>query len=269
MVDFGLALIEHKEALIGLPRAEGETSNAELFGQVLDRILAAAIPKVLGPGRSEWPRTVSRLLSICIPGNRTKCYGDLLDVISRPHNETFYTRYLKLYAIIIPNLVKLLDEHGIGVSSFPSRKFFCHIIGTYLQEVLGCRKGSPYLKIPMLTCGHEACTRVNDFLRSEDKKMTIPLDNAIQRCVSDLGIGYEPFEWRYHQFVKPPRMDLTKTHETMAAQDWNIRLAEAQKMLRSIGTDEEISQIMGERYRDVVEALAGSQAFVVTETLDS
>jgi len=60
-------------------------------------------------------------------------------------------------------------------------------------------------------------------------------------------------------------MDFAKHHEAMAAQHRRIRLAEAQKVLRNIGTDEEISQIMGERYTDVVEALEGSQAFAVTE----
>jgi hypothetical protein len=36
-------------------------------------------------------------------------------------------------------------------------------------------------------------------------------------------------------------------------------------LLESIGTDEEISQIMGERYSDVGKALEGSQVFVTAD----
>lgn len=52
----------------------------------------------------------------------------------------------------------------------------------------------------------------------------------------------------------------------MAAQQWSVRLDDTRELLRTIGTEEEISQIMGERYHDLVKALEGSQAFVVTET---
>ena len=52
----------------------------------------------------------------------------------------------------------------------------------------------------------------------------------------------------------------------MAAQQWSVRLDDTRELLRTIGTEEEISRIMGERYRDLVKALEGSQAFVVTET---
>ena len=63
-------------------------------------------------------------------------------------------------------------------------------------------------------------------------------------------------------------MDLTKKHGAIAGQDWNVRLGDTQKVLESIGTEEEISRIMGERYRDVGKALEGSQAFVIIEGED-
>ena len=138
LVDFGVSLVACKEELVAPPRAEGRTSNTELLGRVLGGILAAAIPRVSEPNHY---RRVSSLLSICIQGNKKKSYEDLLDLISRPHGVPFYTQYLDLHAMIIPDLVKLLDKHGISVSSSPSRKFFCYIIGTYFQEVLGSKEG--------------------------------------------------------------------------------------------------------------------------------
>ena len=55
-----------------------------------------------------------------------------MDFISRSPGEPFDARYLDLYAKIIPELVELLDEHGISVSSSPPREFLCYIIGKYL-----------------------------------------------------------------------------------------------------------------------------------------
>jgi hypothetical protein len=263
-----LGLIEYKEELVALPRARGRNSNAKLLNSILDDILVATIPRVFKRDREYWPQAVSSLLSICIPGNRTKSYEDLLDFTSRPLEEPFYVQYVDLYAKIIPDLVKLLDKHGISVSSTPSCKFFCYIIGRYLEEVLGSKDGSPYLKFSMLTCGHKSCSPVNDFLRSEERETTIPLDDTVQHCTTRFKIGqrYKVFIPDPHWYPKPPRMGLTKSDEAMAAQHWGIRLADTQKLLKAIGTDEEISRIMGERYQDVVKALEGSQPFVITKT---
>lgn len=263
--DFGVRLIKHKEELIALPRAEGQTgSNAELLDHILDEVLVATIPQVLERYNPYWPQRVLSLLSICIPGNRMKAYGDLLDSISRLGEKAFYTQYVDLYGEIIPGLVKLLGEHGISISSSPSRKFFDYIIGTYLEEILGSEEGSPFLKFSMLTCGHEVCSGVNDFLRSEETTMTIEVENATERCVRGLEIDerYHLFECRGGSYRQPPRMELTKKQVAMAAQHWSVRLSDALELLKSIGTDEEISRIMGERYPDVEEALKGSRAFV-------
>ena len=271
-VEFGKLLVRCKEKLIALPQAEGQTSNAELFDHVLDEILAAAIPQVFDQDCFDWtdpiPSSISSLFSICIPGNRTKSYEDLLDLISHPRGKPFYTRYLDLYARILPDLVKLLNENGISVSSSPSRKFFRYIIGAYLQDFLGSTGESPYLELSMLTCGHEACSRVNDFLRSEEERTRVPLGDAIESCVTGLQKDGRDmlFRWDVYRREKPPRMELSKRSEAAAAKSWSIRLAKTQECLRTIGTDEEISQIMGERYQDVVKALEGSQAFVIMET---
>ena len=260
-------LIGRKEELIGLPRAEGQTSNAELFDHILDEVLAAAIPQAFETEFYYWPEQVSLLFSVCIPGNRTKPYEDVLDHISRPREEPFYTRYLGLFAKTLPKQVKLLEKHGMRVSSSPSREFFRYIIGTYLEEVLGSKEGSPYLKFSMLTCGHETCSQVNDFLRSEERETAVPLDNETRRCIEGLRI-----DKRYGLFNTDslwstfPRINLIKSREAMAAQQWSVRLANTRELLRTIGTEEEISQIMGERYRDFVKALEGSRAFAVTET---
>ena len=266
MIGFALGLIKNREELIALPDSEGQAArNAEILDHILDKILAATIPKVSPMSWSHSPSSVSSVLSICIPGKRMKPYGDLLNSIAGPgrDKESFYTRYLKLYARIIPKLVELLGEGGISVSSPPSREFFRNIIGTYLEDILGSKEGSTYLEFSMLACGHEACSKVNDFLQSEETETEIQTDGATNRCLGDLKIdGRHPvleFDSRYYRRGCPTK--LTKTHEAEAAQHWSVRLADARKLLNSIGTEEEISRIMGERYRDVEKALEGSQAF--------
>ena len=269
LVDFGVSLIGYKEELVALPRAGGQASNAELLDHILDKILATTIPQV--PEMADyrrWPRSVSSLLSMCIPGNKTKSHEDLLDLISRPSKEPFYIQYLYLHAKIVPDLVELLDKHGISVSSSPFRKYFRYIVGTYLQEVLGSKKVSPFLELFKFTCGHEACSRANKFLRSEYKGIRVPID--VEQCFTSslfgeryriLGREYCDWGWDDIKFL-----DLIKYDKVTTVQSWSTRLANAQKLLKTIGTDEEISQIMGERYRDVVKALEGSQVFVITET---
>ena len=190
-----------------------------------------------------------------------------MDLTCRPHGKAFYTKYVDLYAKIIPDLIKLLGEHGMSVSSSPSCKFFRYVIETYLQEVLGSTEGSPYLKFTTLTCGHEGCSQVNDLLRSEEEKKTVPLNRDLERCLGSLKIDgrHDPFNRDAHWGRNPSTMDLTKTHQALAAQNWSTRVGDAREVLKSIGTDEEISQIMGERYGDVEKALEGSKAFVITE----
>lgn len=65
---------------------------------------------------------------------------------------------------------------------------------------------SPYLKFSMLTCGHEACSRVNSFLRFEETETMVPLDDKIQRCVTGLRIGqrYSLFNRDICWSRKPP-----------------------------------------------------------------
>ena len=120
----------------------------------------------------------------------------------------------------------------------------------------------------MLTSGHEAYSRVNNFLRSEKRETLFPLGNTIQCCVSDLhtdGRGSLLSKGVYLH-SEPPRIDLVKHDDAVATRNRSIHLADTQRLLRTIGTDEEITQIMGERYQDATKALEGSQAFVIVET---
>lgn len=262
---FGMGLIKYKEELIGLPQAEGQTSNAELFDNALDQLLAAAIPK-LRHSEDCWELWVPDLLSICIPGKKSGPHKELLDCISdscRP----FYTRCVNIYSKVIPELIRLHGEHGVSVSSSPSGDFLRYVVGTYLQDVLGTEEGSPYLKFSTLTCGHEGCSVVNDFLRSEEREKTIPLNDEVNRCIGSLRIDsqFHILKREPHWWKNPPTVDLTKTREGLGAQYWSFRLANTRKLLEKIGTEEEICEIMGERWEDVKKALEGSQAFVVTE----
>ena len=118
----------------------------------------------------------------------------------------------------------------------------------------------------MLTCGHEGCGRVNDFLRSEERERSILIEEVAKRCFPSLKIDerYPLFEWSSYRYDSPLCM-LIKSDEAMAGQHWRARLDDAKKLLETIGTGEEIARIMGERYQDVVRALEGSKAFWITE----
>jgi hypothetical protein len=50
----------------------------------------------------------------------------------------------------------------------------------------------------------------------------------------------------------------------LAASSWKPRVAEAKKLLKSIGDEGVILKLMGHRYSDVVKALEGTQPFIFT-----
>jgi hypothetical protein len=264
--DFAVELVKHKEKLIALPRVEGQmTSNAELLDHILDEIVEAVVSQL-----SRWYDNrylqdgVSSLLSICISENRMGSCKKLLEkLISSLGKKYFFSRCRGLYTSLASSLGKELRKHDINFSTSPSRMFFYEIIGRYLEEILGSKEGSPYLKFSMRPCKHEACTQIKDFLRSEETNVTIQTNWwDIQDCVSRLKIDeYDLLESTYFRGEGP--VVFTKTHEAEAVQHWSVRVADARKLLEDIGTDEEISQIMGERYGDVEKALEGSQAFVM------
>jgi hypothetical protein len=111
---FVTELLKYKDELIALPEDEGQvTTNHELLGHILDKILLVTIPQVLTGPRWSFSSAVISLLSICVPGNKMKTYGELLDAIARSRSdEPFYTRYNDFHAEIIPKLIKLLGGTG-------------------------------------------------------------------------------------------------------------------------------------------------------------
>ena len=264
---FGTGLVKYKEELIALPQVEGQTGNGELFDDILDKILSTAIPKLPSTEHYRLKDRVLTLLSMCISEKKSERHKEVLDRITR-FGKPFYARYVDLYSKIIPELIRLHGEHGVSVLSSPSGDFLRYVVETYLQDVLGTKEGSPYLKFSMLTCGHEECSPVNEFLLSEEREKTIEASNQVAHCVHSIKIDsrYEVLDSKPYWWKKPPTMDLTKTAEGLGARYWSVRLADTRKMLEKIGTEEEVCEIMGDRWEDLKKALEGSQAFVVTET---
>ena len=266
-----IELMKYRAELIALPREveEHPTSNADLFDHILDKIIEAVISPASAHYHKNLEDGVSSLLLAFIPAKGIGYYGKLLDnLLSNPRKEPFYVQYHKLYAKIIPGMVNQLGEHNINISSSPSREFFYNIIGTYLQEILGSKEGSPYLKFSALTCGHEDCANINGFLQSEKTSIVIEETKweAVKDCVENLKIDGRFILLESDRYSRYPSVKLVKKHEAEAAQHWSVRLADARKFLAAIGTDEEISKIMGGRYSDFEKALGGSHAFVASRT---
>lgn len=56
-----------------------------------------------------------------------------------------------------------------------------------------------------------------------------------------------------------------KLPEVILRSTWDGWVSEAVEFLKSVGTDEEVSGIMGDRYFDVKDALAGTCPFVISQ----
>lgn len=259
--------MKRKEELIGLPRVEGQTtSNGELLNQILDKIVETVASRVWQNYRRDQyhlRKVLLSLVSICASENRMESYGKLLErLLPLSDDQSFYARYRDVYEGLIPGLTKKLKELGVSVWTSPSREFFHEIIGRYLEEVVGSREGSRYLKFPILGCEHEWCRPLEEFLRSEERCLRV--EGGRQNCSYRLKLdgGYELLEAKPLFGTRVAASEYKKKHEALAVQYLSVRVADARKLLESIGTEEDISRIMGERYLDVEKALEGSQAFV-------
>lgn len=274
LTGLALGLIEYKKELIELPVVEGQrTSNVELLGEILDELVGAATERVSWSYGPELEAQVTSLLSICIAENRARAYGKVLEGMrsSGESGGRFHNQYVGFHEEVIPTMVGMLKKHGVKASSSPTREFLCGVVGKYLEEMLGSKElGSPYLKMPAVTCGHEGCGEVEEFLLSGESRMRIPVSkwDKVRGCVVDLKIGgrHEALEIERLLRDEPGYVELRKTRAAEVGQDWRVRLVEAEKLVKCIGEgEEEISEIMGERYSDVEKALEGSQAFVMIE----
>jgi hypothetical protein len=202
---------------------------------------------------------------------------DVLDAVSRAldgNPATVRAKFKDIFLSLIPALRSLvLEGDTTEVTTEPFRSFFRRTISVYLVHVLGTKENIPLL--PRLTVGCGKCSQcrtlddfLNDMTTTEltfDKRMDHVEDHirAGGGKVSDR-ISFEIVRTSGPRKSKAIYSSLLvkKCPEVLAEYTWKGRQAQARAFLKGVWDDEELEEIMDERYEDVLRAIDGERGFV-------
>lgn len=197
------------------------------------------------------------LLTSCLAPCR-KLFAALLK-IRGPTREKFENVYCRL----IPSLREFLSSKNIDIFSSPVIDLFQILIAMYLHDVLGSKPDVP-VNIRKLGCGCADCKPLDAFLlqTKETETFRYPTKRRnhvypILSSVSDL-IAVQTFRDR-----SPHKLAITKLPDFLAMLLWKVRVTNAKAFLKSIGDDNVIARLMGDRHEDVLKAIQGVQRFTL------
>jgi hypothetical protein len=176
-----------------------------------------------------------------------------------------FDRFQTLYDPLIPRLKQLLRAKGTDVCSSPFAELLHLLIGTYLRDILGSKSCNVNTAIRKVGCGCAECNPVDAFLTSSSA--TEQLFRYVQarrtHVERQLSAASDLVKFETIRRGSPYGVLVTKRPEVVAASKWESRVARAKTFLRTIGDDNTISKLMGNRYADVLRALQGTQPFVL------
>ncbi|KAG5653300.1 hypothetical protein H0H81_001260 [Sphagnurus paluster] len=174
-------------------------------------------------------------------------------------------KFQTIYIALVSRLGDLMRLKKAPLTP-PFSDFLQLLIGSYLRDMLGSPGQQFRINVRKIGCGCADCELMDSFISTSTKSeetfrllqaRRIHLEQRLQNA-SDLAT-FETI-----RRGSPYGVKVTKCPEIAALQKWESRVAGAKTFLRSIGTDHDISQLMGDRYRDVLKAVAGTQPFALT-----
>jgi len=172
----------------------------------------------------------------------------------------------KFKSLFIPRLRELLRTKSIDICSSPFGGLLQLLVGYYLREILGAKSRDVNAGIRKIGCGCADCKQVDTFLASNTAaEQTFRYAQARRTHVErQLSAASDLVTFQTIRRGSPHGVSVTKRPEVVAASQWVSRVAQAKVFLRSIGDDDVIAKLMGNRYADVSKALQGTQHFVLT-----
>lgn len=276
----GLAegLWESKDKLIPSGKTPEETSAYTVaLNHTMDSLIVAAIPECCRSGvayRGLFPpnpahpelqdltRTL-RLLDLMALVRRTLHSGRLIALVSQPQ-----TNLQEKYQKVITPLVSPLKARYKKYSGpdFPMLDAFLRaLVERWLQDLLGSPTKRPDVFLRKLPCGCQDCAGVNEFLVSEAATVTFW---AVQKRRTHMEARIssalpDAVTFTTNRTSTPYGLQVTKTPETLATDRWSGRVESARAFLSLVGTQAELARILGDRYRDVEAALAGTKPYKI------
>ncbi|KAF8074847.1 hypothetical protein FPV67DRAFT_601295 [Lyophyllum atratum] len=204
------------------------------------------------------------IIDLCLlTGRVTSCVVLFLKLLQV--RDSAVDKFQKLYTPLVPRLRDLMRTKGVPLRhSYPFSSFLQLLVGYYLRDVLVTPGYIPQTTIRKVGCGCEDCNYLDSFLTGGKAQETF-------RCVSQRRAHLEDRLYTARDLVTyittrsavPHGLEVTKSPEIVATQTWAGRFEQAQAFLRSIGDVQDLFNLMGNRYGDLINALRGAQHFAL------
>jgi hypothetical protein len=177
---------------------------------------------------------------------------------------------ISFYAPLAIRLGAVLASSGLSLTFRPFDAFFHIIISLYMNRILGST-GASYVRA--VGCDRREChecryihrflsTTRTDFEQYMISRALLPhIEDWVKDAKDLISISYA------NGSGMRARVTLQKSKTFYAAQQWDTRLQEATQFLAGLGNQEQIMQLMGEKYQDLVQALHGQQVYVFDQAL--
>ena len=235
----------------GTPEEASTYANA--LNHTLDTLIIAVIPE-----RGSTPAVpIPKLLDLMVLTRRTQHSGRLITLVSQPQGDLMvdYQNSIK------PLISKLKDRYRRYSSSyFPVLDGFMQtFIERWLQDFLGEPSKQPEALVKKVNCVCEDCAKVNQFLQSTAVTETF---RAAQKRRLHMEASLRPLSG-VDTYNAARSLKVTKTQEVLATLTWSRRVQSTRAFLALVGTRDVLVRIMGERYRDVEAALAGTRPYKI------
>lgn len=173
-------------------------------------------------------------------------------------------KFESLYGRLIPPLRELLSSKNIDICSPPFIDLFQILVATYLRDVLGSNP-STRPNIRKIGCKCTDCKSVDAFLLKPNLTETFRYAQKRRTHVeSKLKTIADLVTSELIRDKSPHGLVVTKLPDFMAMLQWEVRVTKAKAFLKSVGEDDMIAKLMGDRYEDVLKALQGAQRFILT-----
>lgn len=173
-------------------------------------------------------------------------------------------KFENLYGRLIPPLRELLSSKNIDICSPPFIDLFQILVAMYLRDVLGS-KPSTRPNIRKIGCKCADCKSVDAFLLKPNLTETFRYAQKRRTHVeSKLDTITDLVTSEVIRDKNPHGLVVTKLPDFMATLQWEVRVTKARAFLKSVGEDNMIAKLMGDRYEDILKALQGAQRFILT-----
>ncbi|KIL64913.1 hypothetical protein M378DRAFT_162782 [Amanita muscaria Koide BX008] len=212
---------------------------------------------------------ILRVVELCITTNRVDECANLFRVIWNARGAGDAFKKLTLY--YVPLTIRLstrLLELGTTLLSPPFATFARNVIGYYLSQMLGSKTHNPRSSPPKLPCNQscKTCTSLRKFFEQlyaprqdfcvsrKTRKHFVILLRRLSNFVSFTEVTRNKFR-------------VSKHRDFLISNRWEHRLKEARDFLTSVGDDDLIEQLMGDRFEDLKIALEGKSSYNYTGPL--